>query len=94
MTTAEYLIEVKKGLNIPSDSTAFDGVLSQKILAVVGYAQNAGVSAAQLATDAGVGLVVMGAVDLWNLQGGETKLSPAFNIILTQLACASEAEEE
>lgn len=89
MTTSELLIEVKKGLNIPVDSTHFDGVLTQKVLAVKGYAMNAGVSAENLDTDTGVGLVVMGAADLWNLQGGETKFSPAFNTILTQLACAS-----
>lgn len=90
MTTSELLIEVKRGLNIPIDSTHFDGVLTQKVLAVKGYAMNAGVCAESLDTDAGVGLVVMGAADLWNLQGGETKFSPAFNVMLTQLACASE----
>lgn len=93
MTTSELLIEVKKGLNLPADSTAFDGVLAQKILAVKGYLTNAGVSSTQQDTDAGVGLIVMGAIDLWTLQGGEAKLSPAFHNILTQLACASLAEE-
>ena len=93
MTTEELLVEAKKGLNIPADSTAFDGVIKQKVLAVSAYAQNAGVSETQLATDIGVGLIVMGVADLWNLQGGGTSFSPAFNMILAQLAGASEAEE-
>lgn len=89
MTIEELLIEAKKGLNIPVASTNFDGVLTQKIKAVKGYALNAGASEAQLNTDAGTGLIVMGVADLWNIQGGETKFSPAFHIMLTQLACAS-----
>jgi hypothetical protein len=89
MTTAELLNECKKGLNIPEATTAFDGVLTQKILAVKNYAKNAGVVDAQLDTDAGVGLVVMGVADLWIIQGGEAKFSPAFNTILTQIACKS-----
>jgi hypothetical protein len=89
MTTAELLIECKKGLNIPEETTAFDGVLTQKILAVKNYAKNAGVVDAQLDTDAGVGLIVMGVADLWTLQAGEAKFSPALNVIMTQLACKS-----
>jgi len=89
MTNAELLTECKKGLNIPVTSTNFDGVITQKILAVKGYAKNAGASDAKLETDLATGLIVMGVADLWNMQGGETKFSPAFHTILTQLACAS-----
>lgn len=89
MAINELLIETKKGLNIPVESTNFDGVLTQKIKAVIGYVGNAGVSDAQLESDAGTGLVVMGVADLWNLQSGEAKFSPAFLLMLTQLSCAS-----
>lgn len=89
MTEAELLTECKKGLNIPVESTHFDGVLTQKILAVQGYAMNAGALASRLESGLGVGLIVMGVADLWNLQGGEIKFSPAFHTILTQIACAS-----
>lgn len=89
MTINELLIETKKGLNIPVESTNFDGVLTQKIKAVIGYVGNAGVSDTQLESDAGTGLIVMGVADIWNLQSGEAKFSPAFHLMLTQLSCAS-----
>lgn len=89
MTDNELLIECKKGLNIPTGSTNFDGVLTQKVKAVKGYLTNAGVSAEQLASDTGVGLIVMGVTDLWDIQGGEAKFSPAFGILATQLALVS-----
>jgi hypothetical protein len=50
---------------------------------------NAGALASRLDSGLGVGLIVMGVADLWNLQGGEIKFSPAFHTILTQIACAS-----
>jgi len=89
MTTEQLVIEAKRGLNIPETSTNFDGVITQKVKAVQRYAANAGASTAQLETDAGTELIVMGVADLWNIQGGEAKFSPAFHIILTQLACMS-----
>jgi len=89
MTKDQLIIECKKGLNIPVESTNFDGAIGQKVLAVKGYAKNAGASDAQLDTDLATGLIVMGVTDLWNIQGGEIKFSPAFHTILTQLACAS-----
>lgn len=89
MTDAELLLECKKGLNIPEASTHFDGVLTQKLKAVKGFAVNAGVSEDQLDTDLAVSLIVMGVCDLWGLQGGAVQFSSAFKVILTQLACAS-----
>lgn len=86
MTDSELLNECKKGLNIQEDSTAFDGVLTQKLLAVKSYMQRAGVSDEMMANDLAVGVVVMGVGDLWNTGGGEIKFSPAFNTLLTQLA--------
>jgi hypothetical protein len=82
----DLLTECKRGLNLPETSTVFDGVLTQKILAVKGFLSGAGVSDEQLATDLGIGLIVMGVADLWNVTGGETRFSPAFYSIATQLA--------
>jgi hypothetical protein len=93
MTTEQLITECKKGLNIPEGSTNFDGVIGQKVKAVQLYAKNAGASDSQLDTDLGTGLIVMGVTDIWNLQGGEIKFSPAFNTILIQLACASRIAE-
>jgi hypothetical protein len=89
MSDAELLVACKVGLNIPVASTAFDGVLSQKLLAVKGYMKGAGVSDVTLASDTAVGAIVVGVTDLWNIQGGEIKFSPVFHTLLTQLAIAS-----
>ena len=92
MTDAELLIECKKGLNIPVSATGFDGVLTQKLLAVKSFLSGAGVSLEMLDTDQAVGTIVIGVTDLWNLQGGEIKFSPAFYTLLTQLAIGSLGE--
>jgi hypothetical protein len=86
VTDAELLIECKKGLDIQVDSTDFDGVLNQKLLAVKSYMKRAGVSDETMADDLAVGVIVMGVADLWNSVGGEIKFSPAFNTLLTQLS--------
>ncbi len=90
MTNAELLIEVKRGLNIPIISTNFDGVLTQKVLAVKGYMSGAGVSNELTDSDLGTGLIVMGVADLWNIQSGDARLSKAFHTILAQMAVASQ----
>ena len=93
MTNDELLIECKKGLNISLGTTALDGILTQKILAVKSFMKNAGVSDAKLADDLAVGVIVIGVADLWQLEGGEAKLSPAFKMLLTQLTYDDEVEE-
>lgn len=86
MTDAELLVECKKGLDIQVDSTAFDGVLIQKLLAVKSFMRRAGVSNEAMEDDLAVGVIVMGVADLWNAGGGDIKFSPAFSTILGQLA--------
>lgn len=85
MTNTELLIECKKGLNIPVASTAFDSILNQKLLAVKGYMQGAGVSDALLESDLAVAVIVLAVGDLWNVKSGEIKFSPVFNTLLGQL---------
>jgi len=89
MTDAELLIECKKGLNIPVTGTGFDGVLTQKLLAVKSFMKGAGVSDEMMDDDLAVGVIVIGVTDLWSLQGGEVKFSPAFYTLLSQLAIGS-----
>lgn len=89
MTDAELLIECKKGLNIPVTSTAFDGVLTQKLLAVKSFMKGAGVSDTMLADNLSVGAIVMGVTDFWNIEGGEIKFSPVFYTLLSQLVIES-----
>jgi len=86
MTDAELLIECKEGLNIQVASTAFDPVLTQKLLAVKSFLRNAGLTDETMADDLAVGVIVMGVTDLWSLQGGEVKFSPAFYTLVSQLA--------
>jgi hypothetical protein len=85
MTDDELLIECKKGLNIPVESTAFDPTLTQKLLAVKLFMMNAGVSAENIQNDLAVGVIVMGVSDLWELKSGEVKFSPAFFTLVNQL---------
>ena len=84
--TKNLLEECKKGLNIPIDSTSFDSVLNQKILAVKLFMQNAGVPENKLENDLAIGTIVMGVNDLWELKSGEVKFSPVFYILVNQLA--------
>lgn len=93
MTDAELLLECKKGLNIPAASSQFDGTLSQKLMAIKSYMRGAGVSEAMLSDPLAVGAIVLGVTDIWNLTGGEIKMSPAFNLIVSQLAMRSVTTE-
>lgn len=86
MDYAALLIECKKGLNIPADQTAFDSVLTQKIMAIGSYMTGAGVSDAMLTDDLATAAIVLGVTDLWDIQSGEVQFSSVFNIIVTQLA--------
>lgn len=86
MTDDELLIECKKGLNIPVESTAFDLMLKQKLLAVKMFMTNAGVAAENMGNDLAVGVLVMGVSDLWELKSGEVKFSPVFFTLVNQLS--------
>jgi uncharacterized membrane protein (DUF441 family) len=89
MTNEELLIEWKKGLNMPTTSTNFDGTLTQKILLVKSYMKGAGVSDEMMLDDLAVGIIVLGVTDLWNLTSGDVKFSTVFNTLLTQLSIRS-----
>ncbi|QNO14927.1 phage gp6-like head-tail connector protein [Alkalicella caledoniensis] len=89
MSSADVLVECKRGMDIPDDNTEFDGVLSQKIMIVKAFARGAGVSDAMLADDLGIGMIVLGVSDLWNQESGEVKFSSAFQLFLNQLAIRS-----
>lgn len=85
MTNAELLIECKTGLGIQEDSTAFDNVLNQKIIAVKSFMRRAGVSDETLASEDVIGVLVMGVGDIWNQEAGAVKFSPAFISMTAQL---------
>jgi hypothetical protein len=83
----ELLSECKKGLGISADSSAFDGLLKQKLLAVKTFMLNAGVPESKFdeLDPLAVGVIVMGVADLWELQGGNARFSPVFTTLLSQL---------
>jgi hypothetical protein len=85
MTNEELVVELKKSLGIQQESTAFDGVLMQKIRAVIGFMKNAGVSDEALSSDSAVGAIMVGAADLWSQESGTVKFSPVFISMTAQL---------
>ena len=93
MTNEELLVECKKGLNISLDTTALDGILTQKILAIKSFMRNAGMPETRIDDDLAVGVIVMGVADIWELKGGEAKMSPAFYMFLNQLTYPEESSD-
>jgi hypothetical protein len=87
MTQNELLTAVKAGLSV--SGTYNDTVLTQKMLAVTNYMTNAGVSEANLYSDLGVACICIGVTDLWNLASGDIQFSPAFGMLVEQLAVIS-----
>jgi hypothetical protein len=88
---ADFLAACKTGLNIAQSTTALDSLLNQKIMAVKGYLSGAGVSAAVMESDLAIGVIVLGVTDLWELTGGQAKLSLMFTTLASQLAYQSYA---
>ena len=94
MTNTELLEQCKIGLNIPVESTAFDGVLMQKILAVKSFMRSGGVAEAWIEDDLAIGAIVSGVAEIWNVAGGDIKFSPVTMMFITQLACRPDPETE
>jgi hypothetical protein len=89
MNEESLLRECKIGLGLPEDSSDFDAVIKQKILAVKSFMSGAGVSAALMEDDLATGVIVLGVTDLWSMTGGEVNFSPVFYILLNQLSVRS-----
>lgn len=70
-----------------------DGAIKQKILVVRAYLLGAGVKAESLNSDLGIGVLVIGVTDLWNLNAGGIKFSPVFRTLATQLALGGSQDE-
>lgn len=87
MTTEQVLTAVKAGLSV--SGTYNDSVLTQKLLAVTNYMINAGINETILYSNLGIACICVGVTDLWNLTGGEIKFSPAFGMLIEQLAVIS-----
>ena len=87
MTDLEMLAKVKSGLGLTGIAT--DDTILIKMMAVKQYMFNAGVTIEQIETELGIAALTVGVNDLWNLNSGEVKFSPAFDILMTQLKAVS-----
>jgi len=85
MTDDQLLAACKIGLGFEIDDDDFDKRVKQKMLQVKMFMKKAGVSDENLFSDLGIGVLVMGLSDLWDVKAGETKFSPAFVTLTTQL---------
>lgn len=87
MTAEQFLESCKIGMGMSSElNEAIDPILRQKILAARMFMKGAGISDEKIESDLGMGILVMGVMDLWELKSGEVKFSPAFFTLTTQLA--------
>ena len=84
MAEVDLLEECKKGLGI--DGAGLDPLLNQKLIAVKAFMIGAGVAEEKIISDLGIGVVVMGVTDLWELKSGEVKFSPVFFTLVNQLS--------
>lgn len=92
----ELINACKRGLGLSTSTSSddLDGGISQKIFAVQGYMQGAGVSAEALTTELGIGATALGVADIWNIEGGTMKFSPVFLMFVTQLAARGSGVSE
>ncbi|MDP4095469.1 hypothetical protein OIN60_01510 [Paenibacillus sp. P96] len=86
MPEEDLLRACRIGLGMSPSTTAMDGVIEQKMLAVKSIMRGAGVSEKMLDDPLAVGAIVVGVTDIWNLSAGEIKFSPVFYTMITQLA--------
>lgn len=86
MTNDQILAECKIGLGFEVEDEDFDKRIKQKMLQVMMFMKKAGVSDENLKSELGIGVIVIGISDLWDVSAGEIKFSPAFFTLTTQLA--------
>jgi hypothetical protein len=87
ISNEELLVKVKGGLSIVSNFN--DNTLLTKTVAVKQYMLNAGITEQQIETELGIATITIGVTDLWDLNSGEIKFSPAFDILMGQLMIMS-----
>ena len=86
MTDTELKDKVKEAIGITTDDSSINANLLSKTIAVKLYLLKAG--AAHLTTsitDVDIACIAIGVNDLLNNKAGETKFSPAFNILALQI---------
>lgn len=81
------LEKVKANLTVDADYP--DSAILGNMLATKQYMINAGVTIEQVESDLGIVTLTVGTNDLWNIDPGKVKFSPAFDILLAQLMVVS-----
>lgn len=84
MNDDTLLADVKSALGITVEDDDVDRNIRMKISTVKVYLLNAGMKS-DISNDSIVGCVAVGVNDLLNNKAGETKFSPAFNILAMQI---------
>jgi len=86
MDNDQLLVACKIGLGFEVEDADLDKRIKQKMLQVKMFMKKAGVSEENITSDLGIGTLVIGINDLWDLSSGDIKFSPAFLTLTTQLA--------
>jgi len=79
------LDEVKNNIGITVSDSDIDSNISNKIAAVKGYLIDGGAVITDSPSDLAVACISIGVNDLLNSNAGETKFSPAFDMIAKQI---------
>ncbi len=87
----EILTAVKNGIGITGDYQ--DETLMVYVNEVIDFMINAGVSENVVRSNAAVGCIMRGVVDLWDYGNGTAKLSDYFKMRVVQLSCRKNASE-
>lgn len=91
MTDAELLNKIKCGLGISGSYQ--DATLTVYVDEVKAFMLSAGVKSAVIESDAAVGCIMRGVVDLWNYGSGNASLSEYFKMRMLQLKEVTPATE-
>ena len=84
MTDEELLIEVKRNIGITTDDTDINKSIRNKMLTAKLYLINGGAVFSEL-SELAIGCISIGVNDLLNNNAGETKFSPAFEMLARQI---------
>lgn len=93
MTKDELFIEVKQAMGIMTNYQ--DKQIKPYFNTVIGVMKNAGISDETIeSNDGSIGVIACGVTDLWSYGAGNTKLSSAFEFMVSQLALSEGHTEE
>lgn len=87
LTDNEILTKVKTGIGITGDFQ--NETLQVYIDDVKAFMESAGVPSSVIMSNAAVGCILRGVIDLWDYGNGTAKLSDYFKMRVTQLALTS-----